>query len=108
MTAAQARKDTEYKVSRQNDTPRSTPRETFERMRATEDDATEQDAPPEPAGSPRLRAANIAMGLRVPGGRMAEVLAWTALGWSAFQLWVASPLPELIGFGVNSPCGWLR
>ena len=40
------------------------------------------------------------MGLRVPEGRMATVLALTGLAWSIFQLWVASPLPEWLGVGV--------
>ncbi|MCZ4306653.1 TRAP transporter permease [Zoogloeaceae bacterium G21618-S1] len=54
--------------------------------------------PPEPAAiTPRIRAANIAMGLRVPTGHMAHVLAYTGLAWSMFQLWVASPLPEWLG-----------
>ncbi|KAA3650081.1 MAG: DUF3394 domain-containing protein [Proteobacteria bacterium] len=54
-----------------------------------------------PASTPsRLRATHLAMGLRTPRGRMAGVLALTGLAWSAFQLWVASPLPEWLGVGV--------
>ena len=54
-----------------------------------------------PASTPsRLRAAHLAMGLRTPRGRMAGLLAFTGLAWSAFQLWVASPLPEWLGVGV--------
>ncbi len=71
------------------------PRETSTQMSAADEHT------PDPAPiSPRLRAANIAMGLRVPEGRMANVLALTGLVWSVFQLWVASPLPEWLGVGV--------
>lgn len=39
------------------------------------------------------------------GGRHARggagrVLLWTAVAWSLFQLWYASPLPFLVGFGI--------
>ena len=37
------------------------------------------------------------MGLRQPTGQAARLLVATGLSWAAFQLWVASPLPELLG-----------
>ncbi|HEY6610782.1 MAG TPA: TRAP transporter fused permease subunit, partial [Pseudomonas sp.] len=40
------------------------------------------------------------VGGRSPLGAMATVIAGLALAWSLFQLWIASPLPFLFGFGV--------
>jgi TRAP transporter 4TM/12TM fusion protein len=40
------------------------------------------------------------VGARLPGGAMAQVIAGLALLWSLFQLWIASPLPFVLGFGV--------
>ncbi|MGB5856059.1 MAG: TRAP transporter permease [Oceanisphaera sp.] len=40
------------------------------------------------------------VGARTPGGIMAKVSAGLALSWSLFQLWIASPLPFMVGFGV--------
>jgi TRAP transporter 4TM/12TM fusion protein len=37
-------------------------------------------------------------GARLPTGNQARLLFAIALGWSAFQLWYASPLPFLLGF----------
>ena len=39
-------------------------------------------------------------GARSPTGTAAYVLFGTALAWSLFQLWIASPLPFMVGFGV--------
>ena len=39
-------------------------------------------------------------GARLPEGYMAKVMAGLALLWSSFQLWIASPLPFIFGFGV--------
>jgi TRAP transporter 4TM/12TM fusion protein len=39
-------------------------------------------------------------GGRKPGGWAAPLLIYVAIAWSLFQLWYASPLPFLIGFGV--------
>ncbi len=39
-------------------------------------------------------------GARSPTGTAAYVLFGTALAWSLFQLWIASPLPFMAGFGV--------
>ena len=40
------------------------------------------------------------VGARLPEGPMAAVIAGLALLWSLFQLWIASPLPFVLGFGV--------
>ncbi|WP_298722002.1 TRAP transporter permease [uncultured Oceanisphaera sp.] len=40
------------------------------------------------------------VGARTPDGIMARVIAGLALCWSLFQLWIASPLPFIFGFGV--------
>lgn len=40
------------------------------------------------------------VGARLPEGAMAGVIAGLALAWSLFQLWIASPLPFLLRFGV--------
>ncbi|MCW3147539.1 TRAP transporter permease [Stutzerimonas stutzeri] len=40
------------------------------------------------------------VGARLPEGAMAAVIAGLALAWSLFQLWIASPLPFLLRFGV--------
>ena len=39
-------------------------------------------------------------GGRHAGGGTGAVLLWTAVAWSLFQLWYASPLPFIFGFGV--------
>jgi TRAP transporter 4TM/12TM fusion protein len=40
------------------------------------------------------------VGARTPAGAMAQVIAGLALIWSLFQLWIASPLPFMVGVGV--------
>ncbi|MFY1053198.1 TRAP transporter permease [Ectopseudomonas khazarica] len=40
------------------------------------------------------------VGARLPVGPMAQVITGLALLWSLFQLWIASPLPFIFGFGV--------
>lgn len=39
-------------------------------------------------------------GGRKPSGAAAQVVLWTAIAWSLFQLWYASPLPFVVGFGI--------
>ncbi|MEM9443489.1 MAG: C4-dicarboxylate ABC transporter, partial [Pseudomonadota bacterium] len=39
-------------------------------------------------------------GARSPTGSIATLLFAVALAWSLFQLWIASPLPFMLGFGV--------
>jgi len=40
------------------------------------------------------------VGARMPEGAMAKLIAGLALLWSLFQLWIASPLPFMLRFGV--------
>ena len=40
------------------------------------------------------------VGARLPEGLMARIIAGLALLWSLFQLWIASPLPFVLGVGV--------
>jgi TRAP transporter 4TM/12TM fusion protein len=44
--------------------------------------------------------AEADIGGRKPGGPAAQILLWTAVAWSLFQLWYASPLPFIFGIGV--------
>jgi TRAP transporter 4TM/12TM fusion protein len=39
-------------------------------------------------------------GGRKPSGATAQILLGVAIAWSLFQLWYASPLPFMVGFGV--------
>ncbi len=39
-------------------------------------------------------------GARTPPGAVGKLILITALCWSLFQLWIASPLPFMFGFGV--------
>ena len=39
-------------------------------------------------------------GGRKPKGLPGQILLWVAIAWSLFQLWYASPLPFMLGFGV--------
>jgi TRAP transporter 4TM/12TM fusion protein len=69
------------------------------------DDATAGDgAPRDPAGSgaraPEDLIAQTDTGGRNPGGMAKRILLGTALAWSLFQLWIASPLPFLLNIGV--------
>lgn len=40
------------------------------------------------------------VGARLPLGIMGWIITTLALAWSLFQLWIASPLPFMVGFGV--------
>lgn len=40
------------------------------------------------------------VGARLPVGAMGGIITLLALAWSLFQLWIASPLPFMLGFGV--------
>jgi TRAP transporter 4TM/12TM fusion protein len=44
--------------------------------------------------------ASTDTGARKPAGITGRILVSTAAAWSLFQLWIASPLPYLLGFGV--------
>ncbi|MGH6905055.1 MAG: C4-dicarboxylate ABC transporter, partial [Geminicoccaceae bacterium] len=37
--------------------------------------------------------AEVDTGARHPSGLAGQILLWTAIAWSLFQLWYASPLP---------------
>ncbi|MBR9778257.1 MAG: TRAP transporter permease [Rhodospirillales bacterium] len=39
-------------------------------------------------------------GARQPTGMTAKILLYVAVAWSLFQLWLASPLPYIVSFGV--------
>ncbi|MEZ5845856.1 MAG: TRAP transporter permease [Geminicoccaceae bacterium] len=39
-------------------------------------------------------------GARNPGGAAGKIILGVALFWSLFQLWIASPVPFMLGFGV--------
>jgi len=39
-------------------------------------------------------------GARAPTGIVAQILLWVAFLWSVFQLWIASPLPFMLNFGI--------
>jgi TRAP-type uncharacterized transport system fused permease subunit len=45
-------------------------------------------------------ASDTDTGGRNPGPVAAQVIAGVALAWALFQLWIASPLPFALGFGV--------
>ncbi|MGU5728434.1 TRAP transporter permease [Aeromonas jandaei] len=40
------------------------------------------------------------VGARLPAGAVGGIITLLALAWSLFQLWIASPLPFMLGFGV--------
>ncbi|WP_429058372.1 TRAP transporter permease [Aeromonas jandaei] len=40
------------------------------------------------------------VGARLPAGAMGGIITLLALAWSLFQLWITSPLPFMLGFGV--------
>ena len=44
--------------------------------------------------------ASTDTGGRNPSGITKKILLGTALAWSLFQLWIASPIPFIVGFGV--------
>ena len=45
----------------------------------------------------RQLAADSDTGGRKPTGLSAKIVMYTALAWSTFQLWIASPLPFSLG-----------
>ncbi|MDO2948978.1 TRAP transporter permease [Aeromonas simiae] len=53
---------------------------------------------PEAHSAEELIAQDV--GARLPQGSMSWVIAGLALLWSLFQLWIASPLPFMVGVGV--------
>lgn len=59
---------------------------------------TEPTATSGEAGARRI--ASLEGGERHPAGLTARFLYVVALAWSCFQLWIASPLPFIVGFGM--------
>ena len=63
-----------------------------------------QQPPGEQNGAPEIDLAQLVAetdtGGRDPQGLARAVLLGVALVWSLFQLWIASPLPFALGFGV--------
>ncbi|QFI56285.1 TRAP transporter permease [Aeromonas simiae] len=53
---------------------------------------------PEVRSAEELIAQDV--GARLPQGSMGWIIAGLALLWSLFQLWIASPLPFIVGVGV--------
>lgn len=53
---------------------------------------------PEARSAEELIAQDV--GARLPQGSMGWIIAGLALLWSLFQLWIASPLPFIVGVGV--------
>lgn len=47
--------------------------------------------------APDEMVAAVDSGARSPGGAIGTFLVWAAFSWSALQLWIASPLPYLVG-----------
>lgn len=62
-----------------------------------------QQAKAEPAVKPvdlDQLVAEADTGGRKPKGGAGKLLLWVAIAWSLFQLWYASPLPFILGFGI--------
>jgi TRAP transporter 4TM/12TM fusion protein len=59
-----------------------------------------KNAGPAPQGGVDDIVASTDIGGRAPSGLTLKILLGTALAWSLFQLWIASPLPFIIGIGV--------
>jgi TRAP-type uncharacterized transport system fused permease subunit len=63
---------------------------------------TTDGLPHRPASEQELQqlVAEADTGGRNPAGHVATLLLIVAVAWSAFQVWYASPLPFLFGFGI--------
>jgi len=59
------------------------------------DPGTKHDEQPDAAALEEL-VAQSDTGARHPSGGAGQVLLWTAIAWSLFQLWYASPLPFVL------------
>ncbi len=60
----------------------------------------ENKKPAEPSEELQQLVADSDTGGRKVGGAVGQLIFWVAVGWSLFQLWYASPLPFVLGFGV--------
>ena len=61
-----------------------------------------EPTPEQPMTEEQLQdlVAQADTGIRSPGGVPEKILLGVAAAWSLFQLWIASPLPFMVGFGV--------
>src|SRR3954470_17925982 len=59
---------------------------------------TDQPLTPSPDLEQLVKEADL--GGREPEGKVGALLALVAAAWSAFQVWYASPLPFVVGFGI--------
>ncbi len=59
---------------------------------------TDQPSAPSPDLEQLVKEADL--GGREPGGQVGALLALVAAAWSVFQVWYASPLPFVMGFGI--------
>ncbi len=53
-----------------------------------------------PSEDLQQNVAEADTGGRKVGGPVGKLIFWVAVGWSLFQLWYASPLPFVFGFGI--------
>lgn len=56
--------------------------------------------PVKPSEELQQIVAEADTGGRKVGGPVGQLIFWVAVGWSLFQLWYASPLPFVLGFGI--------
>src|SRR5688572_21484210 len=64
-------------------------------------EATKMSAEPvKPSEELQQLVAESDTGGRKVRGPVGALIFWVAVGWSAFQLWYASPLPFTFGFGI--------
>ncbi|MBB4267002.1 TRAP transporter permease [Roseospira visakhapatnamensis] len=77
------------------------------RARPSNDTAADDRAPPPESetGSGGSRAAEdivaqVESGARTPRGISGRIIIVTCVAWTLFQLWFASPLPFVLGFGI--------
>ena len=60
----------------------------------------ENKKPIEPSLELQQLVADADTGGRAAGGMVGKLILFVAVGWSAFQLWYASPLPFVFGWGI--------
>jgi TRAP transporter 4TM/12TM fusion protein len=61
---------------------------------------SEKNEPVKPSEDLQQLVAESDTGGRKVAGPVGKLIFWVAVGWSLFQLWYASPLPFVFGFGV--------
>ncbi|HEX5629535.1 MAG TPA: hypothetical protein VFX72_08175, partial [Usitatibacteraceae bacterium] len=60
----------------------------------------ENKKPIEPSLELQQLVADADTGGRAAGGMVGKLILFVAVGWSVFQLWYASPLPFVFGWGI--------